>query len=124
MKLGIDFDAERDDVFHSHGYAKIAYGPNLGSASPVPGGGRAGSGDMVGTYRNAGVPNRRGNDPTLNDPPKEAPPADTDNNPRSKLQVKSREGDEKGAAFSHRDLSTAPIRAFREPPGRSYNPYT
>jgi hypothetical protein len=120
MKLGINFDAERDDVFHSHGYAKIAYGPNLGSASPKPGGGRAGEGDIgaVGTYRYAGVPNRRSDDPTT----KEAPAAEPANSRRT-LHVKERAGKDK-AAFSHRDPSEAPAsRTFSEPPGRSYNPY-
>ena len=127
MKLGINFDAERDDVFHSHGYAKIAYGPNLGSASPKPGGGRAGEGGIgaVGTYRYAGVPNRRGNDPTLKEPVKEDPAAEPEPaDSRRKLQVKERESEKNGAAFSHRNLSETPARAFREPPGRSYNPYS
>lgn len=120
MKLGINFDAERDDVFHSHGYAKIAYGANLGSASPKPGGGRAGEGDIgaVGAYHYADVSHRHKRDPAN----KKGSSPDKGGS-RHTLQVKEREGEGK-AAFSHRDPSSSPTRTFREPPGRSFNPYT
>jgi hypothetical protein len=121
MKL-VDFDkAEPEDIFHSHGYAKIAYGQNLGSASSVPGGGRAGAKDIgaVGTYHYASVSQRQADDPAQN---KETPPTDTDSS-RHKLQVKERPDKGEGAAFSHRDPSESPMHTFREPPGRSYNPY-
>ncbi len=123
MKLGINFEAEPDDIFHSHGYAKVAYGSNLGSASSVPGGGRAGSGDIgaVGAYHYADVSHRHKRDPAAR---KASLSSKGKGTLRDKLQVKEREGDGKGAAFSHRDPSASTIRSFREPPGRPYNPYT
>ena len=121
MKLGHDFSAEPDDVFHSHGYAKVAYGSNLGSASSTPGGGRAGSGGIgaVGTYRYADVSHRHKRDPAM----KKLSSKD-DGGSRYTLHVNEREKEGNGAAFSHRDPSQVTNRTFREPPGRSFNPYS
>lgn len=122
MSLKIDFDAADDDkpdLFHSHGYAKIAYGPYIGSASSVPGGGRAGEGEIgaVGTYHYADVSYRHKRDSAGN-----KDTSSTDDSSRYKLKVEERPDKDK-AAYSHRDPAELPVHTFREPPGRSYNPY-
>jgi hypothetical protein len=89
----------------------------------VPGGGRAGARGIgaVGTYRYADVSHRHKRDSAGDE---KTPTADQGNS-RYKLQVNERPDKGEGAAFSHRDPSAAPpIHTFREPPGRSYNPYT
>ena len=120
MRLGHNFDDESDDIFHSHGFAKIAYGSNFGSASPVPGGGRAGTGGIgaVGTYRYADVSHRHKREAAY------GRALQTDGTgPRRTLHVKERADGGEGAAFTRRDPSASAIRTFREPPGRTYNPY-
>ena len=122
MNLGIDFDAQNDDVFHSHGFAKAAYGSNLGSTSPAPAGGRAGTGGSVGAvgaYHYADVSHRHKRESILSRSSSEG-----DDSTRRTLRVNERDGKNNGAAFSHRDLSIPPVRVYREPPGRSYNPYS